>query len=222
MKVSAILPMKAHSERVKNKNMRIFNGRPLYHKIANELLKAKSVKNIYINTDSDEIIKDVKKTFPMINLIVRPKYLRGDLISMNKIIEYDIKQIDSDHFIQTHSTNPLVKAETIDNAIQKYFNYIDKYDSLFSVTELKTRLYDASLRPINHNPKELIRTQDLPSLFEENSNFYIFSKHSFNKSSNKRIGKKPNLFVVDKIQSIDIDEEDDFFLAEIIDKFQST
>ena len=61
MKVSAILPMKAHSERVKNKNMRIFNGRPLYHKIANELLKAKSVKNIYINTDSDEIIKRRKK-----------------------------------------------------------------------------------------------------------------------------------------------------------------
>ena len=103
----------------------------LYHKIANELLKAKSVKNIYINTDSDEIIKDVKKTFPMINLIVRPNHLRGDLISMNKIIEYDIKQIDSTTLSKTHSTNPFAKAETIDNAIQKYFNYIDKYDSLF-------------------------------------------------------------------------------------------
>ena len=115
----------------------------------------------------------------------------------------------------------MVKAETIDNAIQKYFNYIDKYDS-FSVTELKTRLYDASLRPINHNPKELIRTQDLPSYLKKIQTFTFFlSIRSINQVI-KRIGKKPNLFVVDKIQSIDIDEEDDFFLAEIIDKFQST
>jgi len=98
---------------------------------------------------------------------------------MNVIIDYDLNQLEGEYLLQTHSTNPLLRAETIDKAIEKYFEGLEEFDSLFGVTKVQTRFYDKDANPINHNPEELLRTQDLEPLYEENSNFYIFSKESF-------------------------------------------
>lgn len=211
-KIIALLPMKGHSERVPNKNIRDFNGQPLFFKILESLEKSIYVKDIFIDTDSDAIEKLATKNFN-VKIIRRPKELIGDYVSMNDIIKYDLTQIDFQHFIQTHSTNPLLTSNTIDNAIDFYFNNVTNYDSLFSVTRVQTRLYDKNQKPINHNPNELIRTQDLPPIFEENSNMYIFSKSSFKKKG-RRIGEVPYMFEVNKYESIDIDNEDDFLVAE--------
>ncbi|MDW7776911.1 MAG: acylneuraminate cytidylyltransferase family protein [Methanosarcinales archaeon] len=220
LKIVTLLPMKGHSQRVPNKNMKDFAGKPLYHAILNELLESRYVSKVVINTDSDLIKRDILANFDVDDVIVmdRPKELCGDFVSMNEIINYDINQFDDQHFLQTHSTNPLVKAQTIDKAIVRYFEILDRYDSLFSVTRLQTRLYDGNGKAINHNPNELIRTQDLEPLYEENSNFYIFSKESFKKAGNKRIGLNPQMFEVNKLESIDIDEPKDFELAEILYK----
>jgi CMP-N-acetylneuraminic acid synthetase len=206
--------MKGNSERVKNKNLKNFSGRPLYHAICLELLKSKYIHKIVINTDSENIKEDISNNFPNIEIINRPDFLLGDFVPMNSIIEYDLQKIDSEYFIQTHSTNPLLKAETIDLGIEKFFEMQSVNDSVFSVTKLQTRLYKKDGSPLNHNPKELLRTQDLEPLFEENSCFYIFSKNSFYNSGNKRIGSKPYLFEISKIEAVDIDEPDDFIVAE--------
>ena len=68
-------------------------------------------------------------------------------------------------------------------------------------------------KPINHNPKKLIPTQDLEKIYEENSNLYIFSKESF-LSSSSRIGKNPILFETPKNESIDIDTNEEWEIAE--------
>jgi N-acylneuraminate cytidylyltransferase len=213
-KVTALLPMKEHSERVPNKNLKLFNGKPLYHSIVNQLILAKRINKIIVDTDSNNIIDDIKLNFKDIMVINRPEEIQGDFVSMNKIIEYDLTKSDGEYFIQTHSTNPLLKSVTIDKAIEQFFNNIQKHDSLFSVTRVQTRFYDKDINPINHNPKELKRTQDLDPYYEENSNFYIFSKSSFKSSNNERIGNKPNFYVMNKIESIDIDDENDFLIAE--------
>lgn len=212
--VIALLPMKGHSERISNKNIRSFAETPLFFKILQALEKSKSVKSIYIDTDSKEIANLAQVNFD-VNIIWRPDSLLGDYVSMNRIIEYDIARIDYEHFIQTHATNPLLRAETIDKAVEIYFRDISRHDSLFSVTRLQARLYDKDLKPINHDPKELIRTQDLPPVYEENSNFYIFSREGFSKSG-QRIGMKPGIYELDKLEALDIDEESDFILAEKI------
>lgn len=211
-KVVALVPMKGHSERVANKNLRSFAGEPLFYRVLQALERSKTVKDVYINTDSEEIARKAKENFD-VNIIWRPEELRGDFVSMNNIIKYDLSQINSEHFIQTHATNPLLTNMTIDAAVEKYFNSLDKYDSLFSVTRLQVRLYDKELRPLNHNPEELIRTQDLPPVYEENSNFYIFSKSSF-MATERRIGLSPCIYEVNKLEAFDIDEEEDFLLAE--------
>ena len=217
MTLKALLPMKGNSERVKNKNMKDFDGAPLYHAIIKSLLASKYIENVVINTDSDIISKNAKKVFrDKVVIINRPVSIQGDLVSMNDIINYDLQHLEGEHFLQTHSTNPLLRTETIDNAIEKYFDSLEEYDSIFGVTKVQTRFYDKNAQPVNHNPKELLRTQDLEPLFEENSNFYIFSKESFENSNKKRIGVKPQIFEVNKLEAVDIDEPEDFKLAELL------
>lgn len=219
MKIIALLPMKANSERVPNKNMRDFNGFPLYHAIVKSLLNSKYIKSVVINTDSKIIAKDAKETFgDKIIIIDRPVEIQGDFVSMNNIIAYDLNKLDGEYFLQTHSTNPLLKSETIDKAIEKYFDGLENFDSAFGVTKIQTRFYDKNAKPINHNPKVLLRTQDLEPMYEENSNFYIFSKESFKNVGEKRIGLKPQIFEVNKLEAVDIDEPEDFILAELLYK----
>lgn len=213
--VTALVPMKGHSERVPNKNMRDFGGAPLYHAIMATLDKSRYVEKVIINTDSEVIAEDATKHWKKVQINWRPEELRGDFVSMNDVINYDVdKEKACDVFMQTHSTNPLLTTETLDAAIAYYFKSVDEgYDSVFGVTKFQSRFYWADGRAINHNPAELIRTQDLPPIFEENSNFYIFSRESFKAAGNKRIGLHPAMFAENKLEAIDIDDPDDFALA---------
>jgi CMP-N-acetylneuraminic acid synthetase len=214
MKVIALLPMKGHSERIPDKNMKLFAGKPLYHAIMQELSNSNYVEKIAINTDSERIANDVQANFDFADIIFRPKEIQGDYVSMNKIIAHDLEQFENEHFLQTHSTNPLVTENTINKAIEEYFNRIRRNDALFSVNQIQSRLYWQDGRAINHSTKELLRTQDLPPIFEENSNLYVFSKSSFRNADNNRIGLNPQMFIINKLEAIDIDKPEDWEIAE--------
>ncbi len=218
MKIIALLPMKGHSERVPNKNLRNFNNSPLFHIILKKLDKVDLIDEIIINTDSNDISESALKVSKKVKTILRPKELCGDFVPMNEIIDYDISNSDGDIYIQTHSTNPLLKKSTIESAIKYFIENKDHYDSIFSVTKHQSRFYDNKLKAVNHNPNELLRTQDLPPLYEENSCFYIFTKSSFLSNYKKRIGLNPYIYTMEKLESVDIDEQEDFILAELIHK----
>jgi len=218
MKLKVILPMKGYSQRIKNKNLKNFNGFPLYHYIVKSLLASKYIENIIIDTDSDKIENDVKKSFSKkVTVLRRPDYIIDEVNVIQKIIKHNLNILDGEYFMQTHSTNPLLTTDTINRSIETFFNNLSNYDSVFSVTKMQTRFYDKNSKPINHDITKMLRTQDLEPYYEENSNFYIFSKSSFEKS-NSRIGLTPLMFEMDKIESIDIDEPEDFKLAEILYK----
>lgn len=220
-KILALLPMKGNSERVPNKNLKDFCGKPLYHKVLETLIASKHISKVIINTDSEKIKNDAIDAFgDKIIIHDRPEEIQGDFVSMNKVIENDLSNSDGDIYLQTHSTNPLLSTASIDKAIELMLDeeFQKQHDSIFSVTKIQTRLYDASGTPFNHNPEELIRTQDLPPLYEENSNFFIFTKASFKNNGDKRIGKTPKLFEIDKLEAIDIDEPQDFLIAESLYK----
>ena len=219
LKIIALLPMKGNSERVPNKNMKLFNGRPLYCYILDRLLESSIISNVIINTDSSKLKDDILQKYKSkVKIIDRPNEICGDYISMNKIIEHDIKNYDKEIFIQTHSTNPLLQKETLDSALIKMFELIqnETHDSIFSVTKTQKRFYNQDITPMNHDPQMLV-TQHLKPIFEENSCFYIFTKKSF-LFSNNRIGKKPYMFEIDKIEATDIDDPEDFIIAETLYK----
>ena len=212
--VAAIVPMRHSSERVPGKNYRDFGGRPLFHHILTTLLGAPSVTSVTVDTDSDHIISLLKQDFPEVGVIVRPESLRGGEVPMNAVLGHDVEVVEADWYLQTHSTNPLLRAETVDRAVQ-VLSASAEHDSLFSVTKLQTRLWWGAGQPVNHDPAVLLRTQDLPPIFEENSNLYIFRKDVFVETGN-RIGRRPLLFEIPKEEAWDIDEEVDFRVAEML------
>lgn len=212
--ITAIVPMRHSSERVKGKNYRPFNGKPLFHYIIETLLNCPSITNVVIDTDSPTIMQYAKTNMPSVILLERPVHLRDGNIPMNDVLLNIISQVSSDFYLQTHSTNPLLSADTVEEAIQFLLKNYPIYDSLFGVTRLQTRLWDGLARAVNHNPNILLRTQDLPPIYEENSCLYIFTQQIL-KEKHNRIGNRPYLFEIDRKEAIDIDEEIDFLIAEL-------
>lgn len=114
-KIVALLPMKANSERVKGKNFRDFNGKPLFRWTLDSLLETKEIDKIIINTDAKHILQqNGLVTTERIIIRERKKEICGDLVSMNLIIEDDVKNVESDIYLMTHTTNPLISSDTID------------------------------------------------------------------------------------------------------------
>jgi len=214
-RIAALVPMRHSSERVPNKNFRPFHGKPLYHWIVTALLDAPTVTQVVIDTDSSTIRDDAARHFPSVRVIERPEHLRDGSIPMNDVLLNSVQQIDADYFLQTHSTNPLLRASTIERAVHAFTQALPEKDSLFGVTRWQTRFYDANGKAMNHDPSVLLRTQDLPPVYEENSNIYIFSKQTLEERGN-RIGHDPVLFEIDRLESTDIDDEEAFLLAEAI------
>ncbi|NJL13757.1 MAG: acylneuraminate cytidylyltransferase family protein [Microscillaceae bacterium] len=213
--ITAIVPMRHLSERVPQKNYRLFAGKPLYHHIVGALLDCSLIGQVVIDTDSPFILEDSARYFPEVILLERPENLRDGAIPMNDVLLNTIKKTNADFYLQTHSTNPLLRRQTIQNAIERFQKSYPMYDSLFSVTRLQTRLWDALSRPVNHHPAILLRTQDLPPIYEENSCFYLFSRRILEQRHN-RIGERPLLFEIPRNEAWDIDEEIDFKVAEFL------
>jgi CMP-N-acetylneuraminic acid synthetase len=213
MKIAALVPMRHHSQRVPGKNFRLLAGKPLFYHIIETLYAVPAIERIVVDTDSPIIIEGLKESFPKVKVINRPDHLRADDVPMNNILLFDVSQVESDFFLQTHSTNPLLKASTISRGIESFFANQPEFDSLLSVTRMQTRLYDQHGKAINHDPEMLIQTQDLPPVYEENSCMYIFSRQGLEKRRN-RIGKKPIFFEIDPAEAWDIDEELDFLICE--------
>lgn len=214
-RIVALVPMRHHSERVPGKNYRPLAGKPLYHRIMSSLLKCPSVEEVVVDTDSPVIMEDAAEHFPQVRLIERPEHLRDGTVPMNDVLLHDVSQVAADYYVQTHSTNPLLRAETISAAIQSFLDSIAEYDSLFSVTRVQTRLWDGQGRAVNHNPAILLRTQDLPPVYEENSCLYIFTRSTLETRHN-RLGERPLMFEMDRMEAWDIDEELDFRIAEFL------
>jgi len=210
--IVALVPMRHHSERVPGKNYRLLASKPLYGYIIETLLACPEINQIVVNTDSPVIEDGISDQYPSIKLIQRPSHLCGDMVPMNEILLYDIEQVPADFYLQTHSTNPLLRAETISRAIQKFLAGRE-HTSLFSVTRFQTRLWSEDGKPLNHNPKELLRTQDLPPVYEENSCIYLFNRHTLLESKN-RLGERPQFFEIDSSEAWDLDDEFDMAIVE--------
>lgn len=215
-KLVALMPMRHSSERVKGKNYRPFgDGRPLFQHMLDVLVTTEGIDKVVIDTDSPVVFEICQRDYPQVELLERPEHLRDGATPMNNVLLHDISQVESEFYLQTHSTNPLMTSETLKRAVDTFFTNFPVHDSLFSVTRLQTRLWDPLARAINHNPAILLRTQDLPPIYEENSCVYIFSKKILLERQN-RIGYRPYMFEMNPFEALDIDEEINFRVADAI------
>jgi len=214
-KLVALLPLKANSERVSGKNFREFHGKPLFRWTLDALLSLEKVEQVIINTDARDLLENIG--LPDSDKILirdRKTEICGDLVSMNKVIADDLNAVEASAYLMTHTTNPLISPTTFSDAIDSYFKSTQEgFDSVFSVNKYQSRFFSDQLNPINHDPDNLIRTQDLQPMYEENSCLYLFSRESFIKKQS-RIGLNPGVFVTPFSESVDIDDHDTWKLAE--------
>jgi CMP-N-acetylneuraminic acid synthetase len=207
--------MRHHSQRVPGKNYRPLAGKPLFHHILETLLAVPEIDRVVVDTDSDPVMDGLRQDFPQVVIINRSESLRADDVPMNDILLHDTGQVQADFYLQTHSTNPLLRPETVSRAIETFLAAYPAKDSLFSVTRWQTRLYDQHGRAINHDPSVLIQTQDLPPVYEENSCLYLFTRQNL-LERHHRIGAHPILFEIDSAEAWDIDEELDFAITDFL------
>lgn len=217
-KVVALLPMKANSTRVPGKNFKDFCGKPLFKWILDALLAVDEIDQVIINTDAKEIlIANGLVESDRVFIRQRKASICGDEVSMNVVLADDVENIEADIYMMTHTTNPLLSADTIQRALNQYKHELarESADSLFTVNKIQTRFYTEDCKPINHDPNNLIPTQNLEPWYEENSNLYLFNRRSF-ASTNARIGSKPTMMVSPPMECSDIDTPDDWDQAVVM------
>jgi N-acylneuraminate cytidylyltransferase len=221
-KVSIFLPTRAGSERVTNKNTRNFagvEGGLLAIKLE-QLLSLSKVKEVVLSTNDQESI-EVAQNFlsnPKLKLIQRPDHLAQSHTNLIDLVNYVPSICSSEHILWTHVTSPFVNAEDYETAINLYFEKMtENYDSLMSVKEIQNYVWSKKENKVSNRKdddfKKWPRTQDLEKVYEVNSAIFIASKKIY-KKENDRIGKTPYLLTHSFLQSIDVDWEEDFMIAE--------
>jgi len=189
-------------------------GRPLYAYILETLSACPEIDRIVVDTDSPRIREGVSREFPLVMLLDRPEHLRGGDVSMNDVLLHDVEQVPAEVYLQTHSTNPLLRPRTVSRAIEAFRSDRD-HDTLFSVTRVNVRLWSSDGAALNHDPGTLLRTQDLPPVYQENSCLYLFRRESFIEQRN-RLGRNPRFFEIDREEAWDVDEELDLEVVEAL------
>tara|TARA_E500000331_G_scaffold352939_1_gene402600 strand:- start:2470 stop:3129 length:660 start_codon:yes stop_codon:yes gene_type:complete len=212
--MNIFVPIKANSQRVPNKNFRMFGKEPLYK---HTLLKLFN-HDVWVSTDCSGIIKAIKEDSRLSHVTpyLRRNDLCGDEVSVCSLISdwietYQIKGIAC----QLHVTSPFLTVKTLEKAF-KMFEPGYGYDSIFSCDKLQVRMWrneKYGLCPVNHNPVDLKQTQDLPPYYAENSLFYFFKVKILQQVGN-RIGVNPWPVETTFPENVDIDNESDWDFAQ--------
>ena len=212
MKVVAFVPIRLNSKRVVGKNLKILGGKPLMQYILETLVKVKNIDEVYIYCSSEDVIPYLPQG---VKFLKRSTALDGDETLGKEIYEAFVNDVDADVYMLAHTTSPFIKVETIENAIDKVVN--GGHDSSFSAQKIQTFTWYNG-KPLNYSLKEIPRTQTIEPVYVETSAFYIFRREVWT-VLNQRIGNNPYMALTDTIESVDIDNPEDFeFASVIIDK----
>lgn len=224
----ALIPAREGSKRLKGKNFKNLNNKPLIYWTIREAKKSKLIDKIFISSDSKKIINYSKK-FGVLNLGVRPKELSGDTANAIDVYLYEFKRIIKKfncekNFIVLLPTSPLRKKKQIDKSIR--FFKKKKLESLISCKRIeknyenwKFKIYGKNnyIKASKNNKNQLIKNSKISNYFVPNGSIYIFN-YDILKKNKTYYTKKAAGFVMDEVSSLDIDTKDDLNYCEFLNK----
>lgn len=210
MKIVAIVPMKLNNRRLPQKNTKRFtNGKPLCSYILSTLLEIDKIDEVYVYCSNPEI----KEFIPnKVKFLQRSESLDKDTTSMTEVLTCFTKEVPADIYVMTHTTAPFISKESIQKGLESVVS--GKYDSSFAAKKLQDFLWMEG-KPFNYTLDNIPRTQDLQPIYEETSGFYIYT-HDVMTELHRRIGENPFIVEIVEIESIDIDEAEDFIIADAV------
>ena len=209
MKTVAFVPIKLNSQRVPKKNILNLGKHPLSWYVFETLKQVHGIDEIYCYCSDEKIKKYIPDD---IRLLLRDPYLDGNSVKGFEIYERFIKDVDADVYVLSHTTSPFVKAKSIQNGLDSVLS--GNYDSAFSAKKIQTFIWDKN-GPTNYDINDVPRTQDLQPIYAEVGAFYMFKKEIFTEHR-RRIGFSPFIVELDDLESVDIDEPDQFQFAKLL------
>lgn len=214
MRIVAVVPMKLNSRRLPNKNIKKFtNGKALCWYILSTLLKVECIEEVYVYCSNEEICEYIPGG---VKYLRRSEELDQDTTSMNEVLMAFADEVPADVYVMTHTTAPFVREASIEKGIQKVVQ--GDFDSAFAAKKVQDFLWKDN-KPFNYDLTNIPRTQDLPVIYQETSGFYIFREDVIKEG--RRIGDTPYIVEVGEIESCDIDEAEDFVIADAIFNFNN-
>ena len=209
MKRVAFVPIRLNSQRVAGKNLRLLGRKPLMAYLLESLAAAKNIDEVYVYCSS----REVEQYLPQgVKVLQRDERLDSNTTLGKEIYDAFTEEVEADIYILAHTTSPFIRTSTIEQAVEAVES--GAYDSAFSAERIQTFTWWKG-EPLNYSLQHIPRTQDLEPLYVETSAFFVFRSEVW-KQQHRRIGDKPFIAVTDRIESMDIDNPDDFTLAEAI------
>lgn len=209
MKTVAFVPIRLNSQRVAGKNLRQLGGKPLLCHILDVLRQCERIDETYVYC-SDESIRPLLPEG--VRFLRRDERLDRDTTLGREIYDAFTAEIEADVYVLAHATSPFIRPETIDRALEKVSS--GDYDSAFSAEKIQTFAWYEG-RPLNYSLNDIPRTQTIEPVYVETSAFFIFPRELWCER-HRRIGDRPYMAVVDRIEGLDIDYPEDFAMAEVI------
>lgn len=215
-KVTAVIPVRAGSRRLPNKNILPFgDSNLLVHKIR-QLKCVGNINSVVVSSDSDEMLKMAQKEGVLIHKRT-PEYCDEKTKTFNEVVENIAQAVDGDILMWAPCVCPLTSIESYENAIEIFKKEVlkkKKYDSVISAKIFKEYLFDEK-GPHNWNPEHHVPSQQLPEWKTIINGFYISMRQDMIKWK-YLYGKNPYLYILDKKESVDIDDAEDFEVAKAL------
>lgn len=209
MKIVAIMPIKLKNERCPGKNTRMLGNKPLLQYELDSLKETGLCDSINVYCSSEDVVPFLPEE---VNFVKRPEVLDLPTSNFSQIFETFMNEMDADIYVYAHATAPFIKKETMEQCINAVKS--GEYDSAFCALKLQDYLWQNG-EPLNFDATNVPRTQDLTPIYQETSGVYVFTKEVF-KNKHRRIGDKPFVSEVSFKEAVDIDNPEDFLLAEKI------
>ena len=203
------MPIKLKNERCPGKNTRMLGTKPLLQYELDNLKATGLCDSINVYCSSEDVVPYLPEG---VNFVKRPEVLDLPTSNFSQIFETFMNEVDADIYVYAHATAPFIKKETMEQCINAVKS--GEYDSAFCALKLQDYLWQNG-EPLNFDATNVPRTQDLTPIYQETSGVYVFTKDVF-KTKHRRIGNKPYVSEVSFKEAVDIDNPEDFDLAEKI------
>lgn len=212
MSIKALIPVRAGSERVKNKNIRPFAGSTLLEVKIRQLLRIPELDGVVVNSESDEMLEIAAAAGA--ETVKRADYFASSTVPINEVYRNIAENFDADVMVYANCTNPLIKDESIRDCILAFNEKPEGYDSLNTAHLIKEFLW-LNGKAFNYDPACMPKSQNLPDIMALNFAVNIIRRDDILKAGSI-VGLRPWIFPIGQLEATDIDNECDFIFAETL------
>ena len=212
MSIKALIPVRAGSVRVKNKNIRPFAGSTLLEVKIRQLLRIRELDGVVVNSESDEMLAIAKAAGA--ETVKRDDYFASSTVPINEVYRNIAENFDADVMVYANCTNPLLKDESVSNCIRAFREMSADYDSLNTAHLIKEFLW-LDGKAINYDPSHMPKSQNLPDILALNFAVNIIRREDI-LAAGSIVGRHPCLLPISQLEATDIDNECDFIFAETL------